>query len=167
MVRHHFPFISGVSTACLSRSPASFAVGNLQKQRECDRESNRLYSQADLSKMNIQRAPAICFCQKSEKTEESSAFSFFIYVTDQRKLKNLLLFPHCFCIEETTDVPSLSIPNWPATTLVISMHVWNIQRALTTKTDYKIQRHHCGCKLKVIDVFPVATSLNSTSWILW
>lgn len=78
MVRHHFPFISGVSTACLSRSPASSAVGNLQKQRECDRESNRLYSQVDLFKTYIQR-PLL-----------------FVYAKNQRKLKNPVLFLSLF-----------------------------------------------------------------------
>lgn len=164
MVRHHFPFISGVSTACLSRSPVSSAVGNLQKQRECDRESNHLYSQADFFKMYIQRASVICFCQKSEKTEESRAFSLFLYVTNQRKLKNLLLavsaqkrllMCHHFQSQDDQQQPRQFLC------------MCETFRALATKIAYKIRRHHCVCKLKMIDVFPVATNLNSTSWILW
>lgn len=34
MVRQHFPFMRGVSGACLSRSPASSTAGNLQKLRK-------------------------------------------------------------------------------------------------------------------------------------
>lgn len=95
MVRHHFPFISEVSSACLSRSPASFTAGNLQKLRKCDRKSNHLCSRADLFKMHIPKPLAICLCHQSEKTETLSLHRRECYV------------------------PSLSILNQPATTFAI------------------------------------------------
>lgn len=80
MVRHHFPFISGVSSACLSRSPASSPVGNLQKLRKCDRKSNHFCFQVDLFKMHSPTPLAICLYHKSEKTEILSLHSRECYV---------------------------------------------------------------------------------------
>lgn len=69
MVRHQFPFISGASSACLSRSPASSTVGNLQKLRKCDRKSNISTPWLTYSRCTFQ----------SHLT--------FVYITNQRKLK--------------------------------------------------------------------------------
>lgn len=97
MVRHHFPFIAGVTSACLSRSPASSTVGNLQKLRKCDSKSNHLYSEADLFKMHVPKPLAICLCDKSEKIETLSLHRRECYV------------------------PSLSILNWAAQVLCRSV----------------------------------------------
>lgn len=69
MVRHHFPFINGASSACLSRSPDFSTVGNFQKLRIWDRKNNHLYSLADLFKLHITKPLAICLYHKSEKIE--------------------------------------------------------------------------------------------------
>lgn len=80
MVRHHFPFISGASSACLSRSSASSTVRNLQKLKKCDRKSSHLYSLADLLKMHIAKPLAICLYHESGKIETPSLHRKHCYV---------------------------------------------------------------------------------------